>query len=55
MAHFLQEASGKAGVVCVDILGPIIDAFKQASHIEPKQEPGLLRKIDEMYYRGWRP
>jgi len=51
LADFLRQEAAKAGVVCVDILGPIISAFEQASHITPKREPGLLRKVDEMYYR----
>lgn len=51
LADFLQAEADKAGVVCIDILGPIIEAFKEASHIEPRLEPGLLRKVDEMYYR----
>lgn len=51
LAHHLQIKALEAGVVCVDILGPLIDALKSASHIEPKREPGLLRKIDDMYYR----
>jgi regulator of PEP synthase PpsR (kinase-PPPase family) len=51
LARHLQARALETGVVCVDILGPLIDALKQASHIEPKREPGLLRKIDEMYYR----
>jgi regulator of PEP synthase PpsR (kinase-PPPase family) len=51
LADYLQLKASGAGVVCIDILGPIIEAFKNASHIEPKLEPGLLRKVDEMYYR----
>ncbi|MDD4802144.1 MAG: kinase/pyrophosphorylase [Syntrophomonas sp.] len=51
MADFLRQKADQAGVVCVDILGPIISAFEQASHLIPKREPGLLRKVDEMYYR----
>lgn len=51
LAGFLRQEAAKAGVVCVDILGPIISAFETASHMEPKREPGLLRKVDEMYYR----
>jgi [pyruvate, water dikinase]-phosphate phosphotransferase / [pyruvate, water dikinase] kinase len=51
LAEFLRREATQAGVVCVDILGPIIAAFEQASHISPKREPGLLRKVDEMYYR----
>jgi len=51
LAKFLQTEASKAGVVCVDILGPLINAFKDISNIEPRREPGLLRKLDEMYYR----
>jgi [pyruvate, water dikinase]-phosphate phosphotransferase / [pyruvate, water dikinase] kinase len=51
LADFLRREAQRVGVVCVDILGPIIDAFAEASHLAPKREPGLLRKVDEMYYR----
>ena len=51
LAAYLQEEADKAGVVCIDILGPLIEAFKKVTSIEPKKEPGLLRKVDEMYYR----
>lgn len=51
LGAYLRAIAEQAGVVCVDILGPLIDAFKSVSAIEPKMEPGLLRKVDEMYYR----
>ncbi len=51
LAEFLRQEAHRAGVVCVDILGPIISAFEDASHLAPKREPGLLRRVDEMYYR----
>ncbi len=51
LAQFLRQEAARAGVVCVDILGPLIAAFEEASHLVPKREPGLLRKVDEMYYR----
>lgn len=51
LAEFLRQEAHRAGVVCVDILGPIILAFEEASHLAPKREPGLLRRVDEMYYR----
>lgn len=51
LAEHLQAEAAKYNVICVDILGPLVYAFKQASNLEPKREPGLLRKVDEMYYR----
>lgn len=51
LAVHLRKEADRYGVICVDILGPLIDAFRLVSHIAPKREPGLLRKLDEMYYR----
>ncbi|ABI68816.1 pyruvate, water dikinase regulatory protein [Syntrophomonas wolfei] len=51
LADFLKMEARKKGVICVDVLGPVIEAFKSVSDIEPRREPGLLRKVDEMYYR----
>lgn len=51
LAEFLKAEAAQAEVPCVDVLGPLIDAFRSVSDIEPKREPGLLRKVDEMYYR----
>ncbi|HHV16489.1 MAG TPA: kinase/pyrophosphorylase, partial [Gelria sp.] len=51
LAEHLRSEASKHNVVCVDIVGPLIEAFKKVSHIEPRREPGLLRKVDEMYYR----
>lgn len=51
LGQHLEQKAAEKRVLCVDILGPLIDAFREASQIEPKKEPGLLRKVDEMYYR----
>lgn len=51
LAEHLRAKAFEHDVLCVDILGPLIDAFKLVSNIEPRKEPGLLRKLDEMYYR----
>jgi regulator of PEP synthase PpsR (kinase-PPPase family) len=51
LAQHLKTEAEKYGVTYVDVLGPLITAFNNVSQIEPKREPGLLRKMDEMYYR----
>lgn len=51
LAVHLKKAAENSEVICVDILGPLVSALKSVSKIEPKREPGLLRKIDEMYYK----
>lgn len=32
-------------------MGPIIDGLKSKYHIEPKMQPGLVRKLDEDYFK----
>lgn len=51
LARHMRAEAEKHGVLCIDILGPVIGALAEVSQIEPKREPGLLRKVDEMYYR----
>ncbi len=35
----------------VDILGPMVEAVAGVTNVPPKLEPGLLRKLDEQYFR----
>jgi regulator of PEP synthase PpsR (kinase-PPPase family) len=51
MAIALQHMALQSGVVCIDLLGPIIEAFRQYSEMEPYGEPGLLHKIDALYFK----
>jgi len=51
LAEHLKEKAQEAGVICIDVLGPVIEAFKSMTNLEPKREAGVLRKVDEMYYR----
>ncbi|MCR4399613.1 MAG: kinase/pyrophosphorylase [Syntrophomonadaceae bacterium] len=51
MAEFLRQHAEEAGVPTVDVLGPVIDMLARASGIQPRREPGLLRKVDELYFR----
>ncbi|MGI6488778.1 MAG: pyruvate, water dikinase regulatory protein [Syntrophothermaceae bacterium] len=51
LAEFLEVKAREAGVITVDIIGPLINAIKDSSGEEPRREPGLLRKMDEVYFR----
>lgn len=45
------ESNAKAlGVVHVDIMGPVVNALSAVSHLSPRNEPGLIRKIDKAYF-----
>lgn len=47
---FLESKSIELGLVHVDIMGPVINALKTVSPLPPRNEPGLIHKIDEAYY-----
>lgn len=38
-------------VTIVDVMGPMLNAFARVMNISPKMEPGLVRKLDEQYFR----
>ncbi len=47
----LIELAEEYKIPTVDILGPMIEALKKVSPTPPRMEPGLLRKLDEEYFR----
>lgn len=46
----VREAAGFR-IPVVDIMGPILDALSLITAAPPKLEPGLVRKLDEEYFR----
>lgn len=50
LKNFLEERSRELGLKVVDIMGPLVSALKDATHLSPKNEAGLIRKIDEDYF-----
>ncbi len=46
----IQEAK-KYDIPVIDIMGPIIDALTLITQKPPKLEPGLVRRLDEEYFR----
>ncbi len=47
----LVEKCREKGITAVDILGPMMDAISDASGKASKNEPGLVHKVDEQYFR----
>lgn len=48
---FLLKEAKKEGVIVYDIIGPLIDNMEKAFHISPRLEAGLVRKLDEDYFK----
>ncbi|KAB3533245.1 pyruvate, water dikinase regulatory protein [Alkaliphilus serpentinus] len=49
--NILQEEAAKHNIPCIDIMTPVIDSMSQALHNAPRREPGLIRRLDEKYFR----
>jgi len=47
----IDRLSVQKNVPCVDLLGPSLDAITEVTGMKPKMETGLLRKLDEEYFR----
>lgn len=47
----LEEDCAKNNIVTVDLMGPMIAAISRILPITPRLEPGLVRRMDEEYFR----
>ncbi|GAB7386333.1 pyruvate, water dikinase regulatory protein [Bacillaceae bacterium] len=48
--HILRKAA-EEGVPVVDIMGPMILSLQQQLGVSPRNQPGLVRQMDEEYFR----
>lgn len=51
MREYLRESASKEGIYACDIIGPLMDQIQKASGKQPFLEPGLVRKLDEDYFK----
>lgn len=47
----IREFSETKGLVTVDLLSPMLNAIGSILEMEPSREPGMLRKLDDTYFR----
>lgn len=47
----LMELATLHNIITVDIMTPMLDALTKLQGMEPKLEPGLVRKMDQEYFR----
>lgn len=50
LKEFLEAKAHQLDLVHADVMGPIIKAIKDITHLKPKNEPGIIRRIDEEYF-----
>lgn len=51
LKEFLVEEASKHHVPTIDVMSPVLSGFTNILETEPKREPGLIRKLDEKYFR----
>jgi len=48
---YLDIRAKEEGIFAVDLLSPLMDAFTTRFNKQPHHQPGLMRKLDEEYFR----
>lgn len=51
MKQYLDQRAQEEGIIAIDLMKPLMHAFTEKFHKEPVYQPGLLRKMDENYFR----
>jgi [pyruvate, water dikinase]-phosphate phosphotransferase / [pyruvate, water dikinase] kinase len=51
MRIYIKEKAEQEGIIAVDLIGPIMDEIQVYSGKTPLFEPGLVRKLDEDYFK----
>lgn len=51
LKEYLDKRAGEEGIAVVDLLSPLMNAFENRFKQQPHHQPGLMRKLDEEYFR----
>lgn len=51
MRKKLQKECQTVGINCIDLLGPVVEQLGVELDEKPLEEPGLVRKLDEDYFK----
>lgn len=51
LREFLLKEAEKENVIAIDIIGPMIDKMQEVYQKAPREEPGLIHKLDEEYFK----
>ncbi|MFW5896666.1 MAG: pyruvate, water dikinase regulatory protein [Bacillota bacterium] len=47
----MDEVCARAGIDTVDLMGPVMDSMENLLGRKPRQEPGIIHRMDEQYFR----
>src|SRR5687768_6706497 len=51
MREYMRDIAKEEGIYACDIIGPLIDQIQDICGKQPLFEPGLVRKLDEDYFK----
>ncbi|MDQ0197885.1 pyruvate, water dikinase regulatory protein [Neobacillus ginsengisoli] len=51
LKEYLDRRATEEGILAVDLLSPLMNAFVTRFNKQPHHRPGLMRKLDEEYFR----
>ena len=51
LKKFIEELGKEYNIPTVDLMTPALDAMSSVLQFQPKRESGLIRKLDENYFR----
>jgi [pyruvate, water dikinase]-phosphate phosphotransferase / [pyruvate, water dikinase] kinase len=51
LKEYLDRRAAEENIMAVDLLSPLINAFTTSFNKTPHHQPGLMRKLDEEYFR----
>ena len=49
--EYMEQRCSEEGIPTVDIMGPLMVALRTVLGREPRQEPGIIHRMDERYFR----
>lgn len=51
LKDYMDRRAKEEGIIAVDLMNPLMDAFIQKFNKKPSNQPGMMRKLDEDYFR----
>lgn len=51
LKQYIDRRASEEGILAVDLLNPLMNAFVSRFKKEPHNQPGLMRKLDEEYFQ----
>jgi [pyruvate, water dikinase]-phosphate phosphotransferase / [pyruvate, water dikinase] kinase len=51
LKEYIDQRASEEGILAVDLLSPLMNAFITRFNKQPHRQPGLMRKLDEEYFQ----